>query len=112
MQTLTVADRTVPLNPKGFLSRFEDWDENVAKQMAEQENLELQDCHWAAIRFIREYYQTYQVPPNPRALIKEVGEKLHAYRCTRTTLKEVFPDGGCKQACRLAVLPDYYCHAC
>lgn len=112
MRTLKVNERTLQLGNKGFLLHFEDWDDNVAKEMAAREGLELQECHWVAIRFIREYFTNYEVPPNPRNLIKEIGEKIDAHRCTRTTLKKLFPDGGCSQACRLAGLPDYYCHAC
>ena len=112
MHTLTVNERTLELGQNGFLRNFDDWDEDVAKQMAAQEGLELQDCHWIAIRFIRDYYKTYEVPPNPRTLITQVGAELDSYRCTRATLKKIFPDGGCRQACRLAGLPDYYCHAC
>lgn len=112
MHTLTVNERTLELGKKGFLRRFEDWDDDVAKEMAALDGLELQDCHWVAIRYIRDYFQTYEVPPSPRNLIKDVGGKLDAHRCNRATLMRLFPDGGCRQACRLAGLPDYYCHAC
>jgi tRNA 2-thiouridine synthesizing protein E len=46
-------------------------------------------------------------------VIKAVGEKLiQNARCTRKALEALFPQGGCKQACRIAGLPDYYCHSC
>jgi sulfur relay (sulfurtransferase) DsrC/TusE family protein len=35
-----------------------------------------------------------------------------AYGCTKQTLREIFPMGGCKHACRLAGLPESYCHSC
>ena len=35
------------------------------------------------------------------------GSKMHEKK-----LKEIFPLGGCKHACRLAGLPTSYCHAC
>ena len=112
MQTIEVHGRSVPLGPKGFVADFDDWDEEVARAMARNEGLELQDCHWKAITFIREFFRQHEIPPTPRILIKEVGEQLHEYRCTYGTLKTLFPDGGCKQACRLAGLPDYYCASC
>ena len=112
MQTIEVEGRSVAFGPKGFIADFDDWDENVARAMAQNEGLELTDCHWKAITFIRQYYRQNEIPPTPRVMIKEVGEQLHAYRCTYGTLKSLFPNGGCKQACRLAGLPDYYYAAC
>ena len=112
MQTLEIGGRPVPVNDKGFLVHFSDWNEDVAKTMAEQDHLELAECHWAAFRFMRGYYAEYEVPPSPRVLIQEVGNQLQEYRCGYGTLKTLFPLGGCKQACRLAGLPEYYCHAC
>ena len=112
MQAIEVQGRSIDFGPKGFIADFNDWDEDVARVLADNEGLELQDCHWKAILFIRRYYQQHEIPPSPRVMIKEVGSQLHEYRCTYGTLKELFPNGGCKQACRLAGLPDYYCSSC
>ncbi|MGF1545933.1 MAG: TusE/DsrC/DsvC family sulfur relay protein [Thiotrichales bacterium] len=113
MTTLQVSSRSLPLNPHGFLASFSDWDEDVTRELAAADGLELTDCHWTAIRFLREYFAKYEVPPSPRTMIRTVGEQLHqSGRCTHKHLKAMFPRGGCKQACRLAGLPDYYCQAC
>jgi tRNA 2-thiouridine synthesizing protein E len=112
MHAIEVRGERIPLGPKGFMVEFSAWDEDIARAMAAEEGLELQDCHWKAIHFIRQYFDRFEIPPSPRVMIKEVGDQLHAYRCTYRTIKELFPGGGCKQACRLAGLPDYYCHAC
>ncbi len=112
MYAIEVQGRPVELGPKGFLADPQVWDREVAEAMAAAEGLELSDCHWKAIEFIREYYASFEIPPTPRVLIKTVGDQLHAYRCTYSTVKELFPNGGCKQACRLAGLPDYYCVGC
>jgi tRNA 2-thiouridine synthesizing protein E len=45
-------------------------------------------------------------------MIQEVGHKLNEHRCTYNDVKRLFPKGGIKQACRIAGLPDFYCHAC
>lgn len=104
--------RAITLGPKGFLTDFEAWDQEVAECLAREDGLELHECHWSAIRFIRAHYQKYQVPPTPRILIQGIGQHLLGVRCTYGTLKELFPKGGCKQACRLAGLPDYYSMSC
>lgn len=96
----------------GHLQNFQDWTEEVALELAQEEELVLTACHWAAIHFLRDYYAENEIPASPRILIKEVGEKLHAWHCTYSTLKELFPKGGIKQACRIAGLPEAYCHSC
>jgi TusE/DsrC/DsvC family sulfur relay protein len=112
MQTMEIQGRAVEFGAKGFLVNFDDWDEALAQALAKQEGLALGECHWKAIHFIRKYYQENEIPPTPKVMIREIGDELHEYRCTYKTLKQMFPGGGCKQACRLAGLPDYYCHAC
>jgi len=112
MYAIEVQGKSVPLGAKGFLADPQMWDESVAEAMAAEDGLTLGECHWKAIHFIRNYYESYEIPPTPRVMIKAVGDQLHEYHCTYGTLKELFPDGGCKQACRLAGLPDYYCVGC
>ena len=112
MSNLNISGRSIPLNKHGFLVNFGDWSPDVAKVMAEQDRLQLIDCHWDAFRFMRNYYEIYELPPNPRIMIKEVGHKLGDRRCTKKTLEALFPLGGCKHACRLAGLPESFCYAC
>lgn len=112
MFAIEVQGRSIAFGPKGFIVSFDDWNEDLAQLLAQQDDLELQECHWTAVRFIRDYFQRFEIPPSPKVLIKEIGTELHAYRCTHKTLWELFPGGGCKQACRLAGLPDYYCYSC
>ena len=112
MPALQVGTASVPLNEAGFVLEFDGWNEDVALAMSREDGLELTDCHWAAIRFLREYYATHLVAASPRLLIKEVGHQLSQHKCTYHDVKLLFPRGGIKQACRLAGLPVYYCHAC
>jgi tRNA 2-thiouridine synthesizing protein E len=113
MSFVQVQGRDLPINSKGFLADFAAWNEDVAKAIAAGDGLELTDCHWAAIRYLRDFFTEFEVPPSPRLVIQNVGEKLaHGRTCTRKTLEALFPKGGCKQACRIAGLPAYYCHSC
>ena len=41
---------------EGYLIEPGDWNEDVARALAEDENIQLNDDHWDAIRFMREYY--------------------------------------------------------
>ncbi len=113
MSAMQIAGRELELNRKGHLARFDDWDRDVAQAMAEDEGLTLTDCHWSVIGFLRDYYATHEIPPSPRVVVKTIGQEISAHvPCTRKHLDALFPKGGCKQACRIAGLPNYYCHAC
>lgn len=113
MLATQIAGRELEINPKGFLVNFDDWDKDVAETIAAEEGLTLTDCHWAMIHFLRDYYRELAHPPSPHIIIKSIGDQLTLNaRCTHRTLEGLFPGGGCKQACRIAGLPDYYCHAC
>lgn len=108
-----VAGRDLNLNLKGYMRDFDDWNEDVAREMAAKEGIELGDCHWTVIHFLRDYYHTYEMPPSPQIVLKTLGETLiENVRCTRKNLAALFPEGGCKQACRFAGLPRHYCHSC
>lgn len=113
MSALEIAGRELELNAKGHLANFGDWSPDIASALAEDEGLTLTDCHWAVINFLRDYYAKMDTPPPPRLVIRGIGEQLTMNApCTRKTLEALFPGGGCKQACRIAGLPDYYCHSC
>ncbi|MCF8016371.1 MAG: TusE/DsrC/DsvC family sulfur relay protein [Chromatiaceae bacterium] len=108
-----IAGREVQFNKKGFIARFEDWDNDLAYAMAQQEGLSLTECHWTVIEFLREYYAFHEMPPSPKVIIRTIGEKVSEHTpCTRKKLEGLFPDGGCKQACRIPGLPVHYCHSC
>jgi tRNA 2-thiouridine synthesizing protein E len=110
---MQVAGRELELNNEGFLADFHAWNQEVAEAIAKEQGLELTECHWTVINFLRGYYDELEHPPSPRLIIKGIGEKLTLNApCTRKTLDALFPQGGCKQACQIAGLPDYYCHAC
>jgi len=102
----------VVINKNGFLVNFGDWAPEVAKAMAEEEHLKLVDCHWVAFKYMRDYYAQFEIAPSPHIMIKEIGAELDSHKCTRKTLEQIFPGGGCKQACRIAGLPESFCYAC
>ena len=41
---------------EGFLRRLEDWQPEVAEQIAAAEGIELGDAHWEIISLLRDYY--------------------------------------------------------
>ena len=110
MLSTQIGERKLELKRNGHLARFEDWDGEVAEALAREEGLTLTDCHWNILNFLRDYYTTHEIPPSPRVVIKTIGHIISAnVPCTHKHLKSLFPQGGLKQACRIAGLPDSYC---
>lgn len=113
MSSLLIAGRDLAVDRKGFLASFDDWDPEVAEAMAAEQGLVLTKRHWVVIEFLRDYYQEFGHPPSPKNVIRAVGQEISPHvPCTRRTLEGLFPNGGCRQACHIAGLPDYFCHSC
>lgn len=113
MSTSLISARDLSFNRHGFLAVFSDWDEEVAKALAAEEGLALTPCHWSVIQFMRDYYRENDIPPSPRIIVKGVGDRVSPHApCRRKHLEALFPNGGCRQACRIAGLPRHYCHSC
>jgi tRNA 2-thiouridine synthesizing protein E len=100
------------LNEHGFLHDFGGWTPEVARTLAEREGIDLDARHWAVIHYLRDYYRQYQVHPSLHTMLREIGDELSPRRASGKTLEDLFPNGGCKIACRLAGLPRYFCHGC
>ncbi len=65
----------------GYLENLEDWSEDLARHMADAENIELTDRHWDLINFLRDaYLNDNGSQPNTRKIVKAMsaawGEKL------------------------------------
>lgn len=102
---LTVNGRVVATTSQGFLVNYLDWDEAVASQLAQHENIEITAQHWEIILFMRSYYGQYKHLPNTRMFIKAVAKTLGEAKGNSRYLHQLFPDGPLKYACKLAGLP-------
>ncbi len=97
-------------NSKGYLVNFDAWDKDLAVQMAKEHGVDLSDCHWLIINFLRDYYTEYGIAPEPRTIIKSLSEQISPHiPCTRRNLEGLFADGGCELACKIAGLPNCHC---
>jgi len=105
MATIEVAGKTIEVDEEGYLTNRADWNEEVAKVMAQADNCDLTQNHWEVINFLREYYEEYQIAPAVRVLTKAIGKKLGADKGNSKYLYELFPYGPAKQACKYAGLP-------
>lgn len=102
---LEVNGRVLETDEEGYLLNLSDWDEDVAKELAKEEKVEMTENHWEVINFLREYYSDYQIAPAVRVLTKAIGKKLGPEKGSSKYLYELFPYGPGKQACKIAGLP-------
>ena len=94
----TIAGINVKVNEEGYLTDFSQWNEDVAKDIAVQEEIgELTDRHWTVIKYLQDQYK------NEVALtIRKVGKS------GVTDIKEfyeLFPGGPLKKATKIAGIP-------
>jgi TusE/DsrC/DsvC family sulfur relay protein len=54
MPVTTIAGRDVHVDDEGFLTVYDEWDDELAKELAARIAIDLTDAHWKAIRFLRE----------------------------------------------------------
>jgi tRNA 2-thiouridine synthesizing protein E len=94
------ADLMPERDDEGYLIEPADWNEDVARALALEENIQLSDLHWGVIRFMREYHDEHQVAADARFVIKHLETSLG--KEARKKLFELFPYGYVKQACKIA----------
>jgi tRNA 2-thiouridine synthesizing protein E len=54
VSTATIAGQAVSVNDEGFMTEYDEWNEEVGRELASMIGIgEMSDEHWAAIRFLR-----------------------------------------------------------
>ena len=104
MAHIEVNGKQVEVDEDGYIQRLEDWNEDVAKYIANVEQVELTPEHWEIINFLRSYYQEYKIAPMIRILTKEIAKKMGPEKGNTKYLYSLFPAGPAKQACKIAGL--------
>jgi tRNA 2-thiouridine synthesizing protein E len=89
----------------GFLLHSEDWNKAVARQLAAEEQILLQDAHWEVLLMLRSYYETHEHAPAMRALVSLTRRKLGAEKGHSVYLLQLFPGSPARIAAKLAGLP-------
>ena len=105
MATLEFEGKSYEVDEEGYLMDWAVWAEGIAAVMAKEDGLELTDAHWDVIRFLREYFEKYQIAPMIKILTKELAKKYGKEKGNTKYLYELYPAGPAKQACRYAGLP-------
>ena len=95
----TIANIAVSVDDEGFLEKSEQWNEDVATEIARTAGIDsLTERHWKVIRFMRDRFLTTGQAPTIRTLGKESGVPIKE-------LYQLFPKGPAKLAAKIAGIP-------
>jgi TusE/DsrC/DsvC family sulfur relay protein len=98
MTVATIAGKPVNVNDEGFLTDFDEWDDDVARELAAQIGIDLTDDHWTVLRFLREDFQAQGETATLRRVTKVGGMPTKR-------LFELFPGKPAKKMSYVAGLP-------
>lgn len=99
MAMVELGGKQLEIDEDGFIQDPDQWDEAVAKALAETEDVhEMTEEHWKLVNYLREYYLEFNMAPMIRKLCKQTGFPLKK-------VYELFPSGPAKGACKVAGLP-------
>ena len=57
MSVTTIDGHTVHVDEEGFLTQYDEWDEDLAKVLAANIGIDLTDAHWKVIHFLRDDFK-------------------------------------------------------
>jgi len=90
-------------DPEGYMVNPEDWNEALARELAEEEGLKLTADYWSVLHFMRDYWLEHKVAPDVRHVMKHLVTELGIEKKTaKQQLFSLFPYGYVKQACKIA----------
>lgn len=96
---------TIEVDEAGYIADISLWSRELAVLIADDENIAMDEDHWAVVNFLRSYYQEYRIAPAVRVLTKAIRTKLGPDKGNSLYLYQLFPYGPAKQACKIAGLP-------
>ena len=97
MEEKTIAGVNVTLNEEGYLTNPEQWNEDIAREIATEEGIELTDKHFEVLNYLREQFLAGE-----GLSIRKVGNSGIA---NIKELYQLFPGGPLKKSSRIAGIP-------
>ena len=86
------------LDPEGFLQKPDQWNEDIAREIAAESGITLTDRHWMVVKFMRNRFLTTGSAPSIRSLGKDSGVEVKE-------LYQLFPKGPAKLAAKIGGIP-------
>ena len=97
MAEKTIAGKAISLSDEGFMTDASQWDQDVAKELAKEEGIELTDKHFEVLEFLR--------------TSNEKGESLTIRKVGKSGITDIkglyqlFPGGPLKLSSKIAGIP-------
>lgn len=98
MPLAVMEGREVHVDEEGFMTVYDEWDEDLGTFLATQISIEMTDDHWKAIRFLREDFQAQGETPTLRRVSSVGGVPTKQ-------LFQLFPKKPAKKMAYVAGLP-------
>lgn len=93
----TIAGYCIKCNDQGFMENLSEWNEEIAVELAKEENIELTDKHWEVLKYLQE-----QCKQDVAITVRKVGKS------GIVDIKEfyqLFPKAPLKTASKIAGTP-------
>ena len=98
METLVIAGVSVEVNEEGFMLNPEDWNKDIAVEIAQQEGIPmLTPAHWQVIEFCRQSAKDTGKAPTLRQITNGAG-------VSTKDLFALFPKGPAKKVAKISGL--------
>jgi len=94
----TIAGNEVHVDDEGFMTEYDEWSEELAKQLAVNIGIDMTDRHWEAVRFLRDDYATEHETATLRRMTTISG-------IPTKELFQLFPKKPAKKMAYIAGLP-------
>lgn len=95
----------IETDANGYLKHLDDWNPAVARALAWEEAISLDQAHWEIITMLRDFYQEFQISPAMRPLVKRTAQIYGAEKGRSVYLLTLFPPSPARIASKIAGLP-------
>ncbi|CAJ0991509.1 TusE/DsrC/DsvC family sulfur relay protein [Pantoea sp. Nvir] len=102
---MEINGKKIYLDREGYLKNRDDWNEAVAKKIAQNEDIEMSEAHWEIVHFVRSFYLQFNTSPGIRMLLKATLKKYGEEKGNSRYLFRLFPNGPAQQATKIAGMP-------
>jgi len=98
MTTIEISGKQLEIDKDGHLKDASVWSEDIARELAKEEGIELNDRHWMVINYMRKEYADSGAVPTIRKITKNSGVETKE-------MYALFPKGPGKKAAKISGLP-------
>ena len=73
MSLATIAGSEIHVDDEGFMTEYDEWNEELGTTLATNIGIEMTDDHWATVRFLRDDFKVEGVTPTLRRVTNTGG---------------------------------------